>query len=377
MSHPTATVLVPTYEHGPLLTIAVGSALRQSVESIEVFIVCDGATEDTLNAAEALREADDRVRLFVHAKGPRHGEIYRHQALQEAAGTIVCYLSDDDLWLPNHVANMAALLGSADFAHAHAVGFRSGDQLYSWPGHLSLAASRRSLFEGLNFIPLSCAGHTLELYRRLPHGWRTTPPDTYTDLYMWQQILSVEDIRVASGDRLSVLHLPSPPRQHMTMEERVEELEGWVEAMVAPDFVSDLDGRIRELLIVKWASNESKVRSLNQDMSDATRRIETVEADLGGARNDLRRLDAEREALLVDLEGAKEDLSAATARLQEAQKRSAIAAARIETVEARAGRFQGQLDSVTHSRTWRTRAALLRIPGVAWLARKAGGARSR
>jgi chromosome segregation ATPase len=102
-----------------------------------------------------------------------------------------------------------------------------------------------------------------------------------------------------------------------------------------------------------------------------------LEADLEGARNDLRRLDAEREALLVDLERVKEQLTATTARLQEAQELSAIAAARIETVEARAGRFQGQLDSVTHSRTWRTRAALLKIPGMARLARKAGRTRSQ
>ena len=377
MGDPTATVLVPTHEHGPLLTVAVGSALMQSIEDIEVFIVCDGATEDTLNAAEALREADDRVRLFVHDKGPRHGEIYRHQALQEAAGTIVCYLSDDDLWLPNHVANMAALLESADFAHALPIGFRPGDQLYSWPGHLSLAEIRRSMSEGQSFIPFSFAAHTLELYRRLPYGWRTTPPDIYTDLYMWQQILSVEDVRVASGNRLSVLHFPSPPRRHMPIGERVEELEHWAEAMVAPDFVLDLDRQIHEFLMVKWALSDSKVRSLNQDMNDATRRIESVEADLEGDRDDLRRLDAEREALLVDREGANEELTAIAARLQGAQKLSAIAAARIETVEARAGRFQGQLDSVTHSRTWRTRAALLKIPGMAWLARKAGGARSR
>ena len=273
MGDPIATVLVPTHEHGPLLTVAVGSALRQSVESIEVFIVCDGATEDTLNAAEALREADDRVRLFVHDKGPRHGEIYRHQALQEAAGTIVCYLSDDDLWLPNHVANMAALLESADFAHAHPIGFRSGDRLYSWPGHLSLAETRRSMFEGRNFIPLSCGAHTLELYRRLPYGWRTTPPDIYTDLYMWQQLLSVEDVRVASGNHPSVLHFPSRLRQHMTMGERVEELERWAEAMVAPDFVLDLDGQIHDFLMVEWALSDSQVRSLDQQLRDATGRV--------------------------------------------------------------------------------------------------------
>jgi hypothetical protein len=377
MAAVTATVLVPAHNHGPLLTVAVGSALRQTIEDIEVFIVCDGASEDTLGAAEALRDADDRVRLFVHDKGPRHGEVYRHQALQEATGTIVCYLADDDLWMPDHVANMAALLESADFAHAFPIGFRGGDRLYSWPGHLALAETRRSMSEGRNFIPLSCGAHTLELYRRLPHGWRTTPPDAYTDLFMWQQMLSVEDVRVASGKQPSVLHFPSPPREHMTMEERVEELERWAEAMLAPDFVSNLDGQIRDFLMVEWALSDSQVHSLDQQLDDAIDRVAIVEADLEGTRKHLHELDAVRQALLVDLDGAKEEITATTARLQEAQERSAIAAARIATLEARADRFEGRLDSVTRSRTWRTRAAVLRIPGVAWLARKAGEARSR
>jgi hypothetical protein len=377
MGDPIATVLVPTHDHGPLLTGAVGSALRQTVNDIEVLIVCDGATEGTLSAAEALAEADDRVRLFVHDKGPRHGEIYRHQALQEATGTIVCYLADDDLWMPDHVANMAELLKSADFAHSYPIGFRGGDRLYSWPGHLSLAETRLSMSEGRNFIPLSCGAHTLELYRRLPHGWRTTPPDTYTDLYMWQQILSVEDVRVASGNEPSVLHFPSPPREHMTMEERVEELERWVEAMLAPDFVSDIDRQIHEFLMIEWALSDSRVHSLDQQLDDATDRIAFLEADLEGARKHLHELEAVRQEILVDLEGGREELIAATVRLQEAEERSAIAAERIEMLEARAGRFEGQLDSVTRSRTWRARAAVLRIPGVAWLARRAGGTRSR
>ena len=57
MSDTTATVLVPTHEHGGLLMLSVRSALEQSVDAIEVFIVCDGATEDTLDAAEELRQS--------------------------------------------------------------------------------------------------------------------------------------------------------------------------------------------------------------------------------------------------------------------------------------------------------------------------------
>ena len=61
--------------------------------------------------------ADPRVRFFDLPKGERHGERNRHLALAEAAGRIVCYLSDDDLLLPRHVATMLELLEGADFAH--------------------------------------------------------------------------------------------------------------------------------------------------------------------------------------------------------------------------------------------------------------------
>ena len=60
-----------------------------------------------------LTAADPRVRWFDNPKGPRHGELHRHAALQEARGEIVCYLCDDDLWLPDHVERMRALLDGA------------------------------------------------------------------------------------------------------------------------------------------------------------------------------------------------------------------------------------------------------------------------
>ena len=114
---PRATVLIPTHDHGATLLYSTRSALAQTVREIEVFIVGDGMSPDTTLAADELEHADTRVRVFRYPKGPRHGEIHRHSALAEASGAIVCYLSDDDLWLPNHVEVMEELLRVADFAH--------------------------------------------------------------------------------------------------------------------------------------------------------------------------------------------------------------------------------------------------------------------
>ena len=356
MSATKATALVPTHEHGPLLGFAVRSALAQTVEEIEVFIVCDGATDDTLEAAEELSNLDDRVRLFVHDKGPRHGEVYRHRALQEANGDIVCYLSDDDLWLPDHVATMARLLESANFAHAYPMGLGIDGRPFSWPGHLSLAEVRQSLLEGRNFIPLSCGAHTLEFYRRLPYGWRTAPADTHSDLYMWQQILSVDGVRVASGGEATVLHFPSSHRVDMSIEERVDELARWAAATTTPDFTADLHRRIRENLVVEWARSAVRQGALTQQVTDTRDRLAILEADLGAAKAELARVNT---------------------RLTDELDKSVRDAEHVEQVEERISKLQDELGWMSNSRTWRLRASVLGIPGVARLVRRAGIARSR
>ena len=176
---PRATVLIPTHDHGATLLYSTRSALAQTVREIEVFIVGDGMSPDTTLAADELERADTRVRVFRHPKGPRHGEIYRHSALAEASGAIVCYLSDDDLWLPNHVEVMEELLRAADFAHT--LGIRVSRTAACGWGTKWISACQA--FATLVFTPglrvggtsLSAMAHTLAMYRRLPVGWDTTP----------------------------------------------------------------------------------------------------------------------------------------------------------------------------------------------------------
>src|SRR5256885_5428375 len=85
---------------------------------LEVFVIGDGVPDVTRELMAELAAADQRVRFFDHPKGPRHGERYRHAALHEARGEIVCYLCDDDLWLPGHVEHLRELLHESDFAHS-------------------------------------------------------------------------------------------------------------------------------------------------------------------------------------------------------------------------------------------------------------------
>ena len=204
-----ATILIPTYRHAALLPYAVESALAQEGASIELFVVGDGVEDDTRAALEPFL-ADPRVRFFDLPKGERHGELNRHAALAEATGRIVCYLSDDDLLLPCHVATMLELLEDADLAHSAPFMMEPGDVLAYVPFDLSQEPQQARLRRGdWNAIGLTGTAHTLAAYRRLPRGWRPAPIGSSTDLHMWQQFLDLPDFRGVTGTDLTHLHFPS------------------------------------------------------------------------------------------------------------------------------------------------------------------------
>ena len=232
-----ATVLIPTHDHGPLLELSVRSALAQTVDRIEVLIVGDGATPETRAVAHRLTEVDPRVRYFDHPKSPRTGEAYRHELLMKARSRIVCYLSDDDLWLPNHLAVMSRLLEQAEFAHTQVVAVDPGGTVQPTAADLSRPFYRHKLLNGENRVPLTCAGHTLIAYRRLSHGWRSTPPGTPTDLYMWQQFLQNPDLLAVSSPEPTAVVFPSPQRRGWALADRLAEMSGWAARL--PDLSTD------------------------------------------------------------------------------------------------------------------------------------------
>ena len=114
---PLFTVLLPITRPPFMLPFAIESVLAQSVLEFELFIICDGAPPDTVACARDFARRDTRVKVFPFPKGQRHGEAHRHTVLEGAAGRYVAQIADDDLWFPDHLAELEILLSKSDFGN--------------------------------------------------------------------------------------------------------------------------------------------------------------------------------------------------------------------------------------------------------------------
>ena len=238
-----------------------------------MLIVGDGVPPAGREAARQLVDADPRVRFLDNPKGRRHGEEHRHRALAQARGEVVLYLCDDDLWRPDHVATMRELLRNADFAHTLAVAVEGDGQLFTYSGDLALTGVVARMHNGRNFIPLSCAGHTLEAYRRLPHGWHPAPPDVPTDLHFFQQVLRQPGCRASSSHLPTVVHFPTPLRPGWSGERRLAELDSWYRV------VADGESWTRVVLDLLAAVSRARAAA-DEALAEAQRRRGETEAAL-------------------------------------------------------------------------------------------------
>ena len=257
--------------------------------------------DDTREAMERFSD-DARVRFFDLPKAERRGERNRHLALGEARGEIVCYLSDDDILMPWHAAEMRRLLNDADFAHSAPVLVDPGRELTYRPADLARPEFLSLIREGRNnFISLTGAAHTHALYDRLPHGWRPAPPGLPTDIHMWRQVASVPDFRGVTSKRLTAIHFPDPAWRAVDDGVRASMLEEWLERGERPGAEEDFGALL--VAAMRRSAQEFKLRSI--ELSTA---LEAAQREIVGLRTAWWKRAARRVARVRPLRAARERL---------------------------------------------------------------------
>ncbi len=101
---PQVTVIIPTHNRDALVAKAINSVLGQTFQDIEVIVVDDGSSDQTLQVVRVLQEWDTRIRLLkLSTSLGRSGGLQRNEAIKAAMGEYICYLDDDDVMTPRAV----------------------------------------------------------------------------------------------------------------------------------------------------------------------------------------------------------------------------------------------------------------------------------
>lgn len=111
-SRPLVTVYISTYNRVDLLRRAVESVRKQTYENLEIIIVDDCSTDDTLNYLEKIGAQDSRIRYFLK-KNNSGACNSRNIAIKNATGEFITGLDDDDYFESRRIESFLEAVSKA------------------------------------------------------------------------------------------------------------------------------------------------------------------------------------------------------------------------------------------------------------------------
>ena len=105
------SVIIPTYNRGRYLRCAVESVAAQYYPDMEIIIVDDRSTDNTVDVVNGLKREFPGIvyRLNGRPQGPSGA---RNEGLLAATGDYISFLDSDDVWLEDHLSMGLSILAN-------------------------------------------------------------------------------------------------------------------------------------------------------------------------------------------------------------------------------------------------------------------------
>lgn len=100
LTSPLISVIIPAYNCETTIQDTLASVLNQSYSSIEIIVINDGSTDNTLKILNDVQDPRLRVLTF-----PNSGvSASRNRGITHSKGKFIALLDADDIWLPDKLA---------------------------------------------------------------------------------------------------------------------------------------------------------------------------------------------------------------------------------------------------------------------------------
>jgi glycosyltransferase involved in cell wall biosynthesis len=105
MTRPLISVVIPAYNAAPFLAATLTSVFAQSHRPLEVILVDDGSTDDTLAIARGWTPL-----LRIHHQANAGPAAARNRGIEIAQADYLAFIDADDTWLPGRLTRHLAIL---------------------------------------------------------------------------------------------------------------------------------------------------------------------------------------------------------------------------------------------------------------------------
>ncbi len=95
IGNPKVSVIIPVYNTGKYVEEAVYSIMNQTLSELEIIIVNDGSTDDSLQIVTRLQKEDSRI--IIHSQENKGLSAARNKGLKYASGDYIYFMDSDDI----------------------------------------------------------------------------------------------------------------------------------------------------------------------------------------------------------------------------------------------------------------------------------------
>lgn len=112
------SVVIPAHNRSKYIERAILSVIAQDFSNIEIIVVDDGSTDNTVQIAQEYAGRYQNVRLIEHER-KKGAQAARNTGISIARGKWIAFLDSDDEWLPGSLSSRYEVAVKHDFQVIH------------------------------------------------------------------------------------------------------------------------------------------------------------------------------------------------------------------------------------------------------------------
>jgi Glycosyl transferase family 2 len=110
------SIALCTYNGARFLSQQLDSLIAQTYPNIEIVVVDDCSTDDTLAVLNRYARLDPRIRITVNERNVGFARNFE-RVLHQCRGVYVAPCDQDDVWLPDKISTLAVAIGDSSLAY--------------------------------------------------------------------------------------------------------------------------------------------------------------------------------------------------------------------------------------------------------------------